>query len=93
MQKVLFAADQFKARYTQKTPQEVLRERSKKLKKSIYALDESMKTAFPSKPVTDVTEDEIEYCQKLIAVIEQDGRFTGLPKVSRTVKCAERNAR
>ncbi|MCM3342954.1 IS5/IS1182 family transposase, partial [Paenibacillus sp. MER TA 81-3] len=34
-----------KARYTQKTPQEVLRERSKKLRKVIYSLDESMKNA------------------------------------------------
>ena len=30
-------------------------------------------------------EDEIEYCQQLVAVIEQDGRFTGLPKVSETL--------
>ena len=79
---IIVDATHTKARYTQKTPQEVLRERSKKLRKSIYALDESMKDAFPSKPVTDVIEDEIEYCQQLIAVIEQDGRFAGLPKVS-----------
>jgi len=79
---IIVDATHTKARYTQKTPQEVLRERSKKLRKAIYALDESMKDAFPSKPVTDVIEDEIKYCQQLIAAIEQDGRFTGLPKVS-----------
>lgn len=79
---IIVDATHTKARCTQKMPQEVLRERSKKLRKAIYALDESMKKAFPSKPVTDMIEDEIEYCQQLIAVIEQDGRFTGLPKVS-----------
>ncbi|MCE5173769.1 transposase, partial [Paenibacillus profundus] len=71
-----------KARYTQKTPQEVLRERSKKLRKVIYSLDESMKNAFPAKPVTDVIEDEISYCQQLVVVIEEDERFAGLPKVT-----------
>ncbi|EIW16113.1 IS1182 family transposase, partial [Pelosinus fermentans] len=79
---IIVDATHTKARYTQKTPQEVLRERSKKLRKTIYTLDESIKNIFPSKPVTDVIEDEIEYCRQLIAVIEQDGRFTGLPKVS-----------
>lgn len=79
---IIVDATHTKARYTQKTPQEVLRERSKNLRKVIYTLDESMKGAFPSKPVTDVIEDEIEYCQQLITVIEQDGRFAGLPKVS-----------
>lgn len=79
---IIVDATHTKARYTQKTPQEVLRERSKKVRKVIYSIEESMKNVFPSKPVTDVLEDEIEYCQRLVAVIEQDGRFTGLPKVS-----------
>ena len=82
---IIVDATHTRARYTQKTPQEVLRERSKKLRKAIYALDESMKKTFPSKPVTDAIEDEIEYCQQLIEVIEQDGRFTGLPKVSESL--------
>lgn len=79
---IIVDATHTKSRYSQKTPQEVLRERSKKLRKAIYALDESIKNKFPSKPVTNVIEDEIEYCRQLIAVIEQDGRFTSLPKVS-----------
>ncbi|MEK3685191.1 MULTISPECIES: IS1182 family transposase [Paenibacillus] len=79
---IIVDATHTKARYTQKSPQEVLRERSKKVRQAIYTLDESMKSAFPAKPVTNVLEDEIGYCQQLIAVIEQDGRFTGLPKVS-----------
>jgi transposase len=79
---IIVDATHTKARYTQRSPQEVLRERSKKVRKAIYSFDESMKSAFPIKPVTDVVEDEIEYSQKLIAVIEKDGRFTGLPKVN-----------
>lgn len=79
---IIVDATHTKARYSQKTVQEVLRERAKKLRKAIYELDESMRSAFPAKPVTDVIEDEIQYCQQLIKVIEQDGRYTGLPKVS-----------
>jgi transposase len=79
---IIVDATHTKARYTQKSPQEVLRERSKKVRQAIYTLDESMKSAFPAKPVTNVLEDEIEYCQGLIVAIEHDGRFTGLPKVS-----------
>ncbi|MEK3878638.1 IS1182 family transposase [Paenibacillus sp. FSL M7-0420] len=78
---IIVDATHTKARYTQKSPQELLRERSKKVRKAIYALDESMKSSFPVKPVTNVLEDEIGYCQDLIEVIEKDGRFTGLPKV------------
>lgn len=40
-----------------------------------------MKNVFPCKPVTNVIQDEIRYCEQLIAVIEADGRFTELPKV------------
>ncbi|BCG59370.1 IS1182 family transposase [Paenibacillus sp. URB8-2] len=78
---IIVDATHTKARYTQKTPQEVLRERSKILRKAIYPLDESMKNVFPCKPVTNVIQDEIRYCEQLIAVIEADGRFTELPKV------------
>lgn len=79
---IIVDATHTKARYTQKSPQEVLRERSKKVRRAIYTLDESMKKSFPAKPMTNVLEDELEYCQQLIAVIEEDGRFAGLPKVN-----------
>ncbi|MDT3429109.1 transposase [Paenibacillus forsythiae] len=78
---IIVDATHTKARYTQKTPQEVLRERSKKLRKVIYTLDESMKSLFPSKPVTEGIQDEIRYCEQLVAVLEEDGRYTEIPKV------------
>ncbi|MFB5270040.1 transposase, partial [Paenibacillus enshidis] len=78
---VIVDATHTKARYMQKTPQEVLQERSKKLRKAMYTLDESMKNKFPSKPVTKDIQDEIRYCEQLVTVIEEDGRFTELPKV------------
>ncbi|OKP91519.1 hypothetical protein A3842_02750 [Paenibacillus sp. P3E] len=47
---IIVDATHTKARYTQKSPQDLLRERSKKVRKEIYSLDKSMKSAFPVKP-------------------------------------------
>jgi hypothetical protein len=37
------------------TPKEVLMERSKKLRKAVYQVDESIKEKFPAKTKTDVS--------------------------------------
>lgn len=70
-----------KSRYNQKSPKEILMERSKKLRKAVYDINENMKKKFPSKITTDVLEDEIEYCQKLINVIEKEETISEYPKV------------
>lgn len=43
---------------------------ARKLRKSVYEIDESLKEKFPAKATTDVLEDEIKYCQELIEVID-----------------------
>lgn len=78
---IIVDATHTKARYNQKTPKEVLMDRSRKLRKSVYKIDESMKDKFPKKTTTDVLEDEIEYCTKLIDVIESEGRISEYPAV------------
>ena len=78
---IIVDATHTKARYNQKSPKEILMDRSRKLRKSVYKIDESMKSKFPSKTTTDVLEDEIEYCKKLIDVIENDGSISEYPKV------------
>jgi len=70
-----------KARYNQKTPREVLIEQSKLLRKSVYSIDESIKTSFPSKVNNGLLEDEIEYCQKLINVIEENEVIATYPAI------------
>jgi Transposase DDE domain len=70
-----------KARYNQKSPKEILMDRSKKLRKAIYKIDESMKNKFPAKTSTDALEDELDYCQKLIDVIEKEEVLPQYPKV------------
>lgn len=78
---IIVDATHTKARYNQKSPKEILMDRSKNLRKSVYEIDEKMKDKFPSKTKTDVLEDEIEYCQKLIDVIEKQHTISEYPKI------------
>jgi transposase len=70
-----------KARYNQKSPREVLVEYSKKLRKSVYDIDETMKSQFPAKVNNGILEDEIEYCEKLIGVIEENETLAHYPSI------------
>jgi len=70
-----------KAHYNQKSQKEILMDRSKKLRKAVYEIDANMKEKFPSKTTTNILEDEIEYCQKLIDVIEREDTISKYPKV------------
>lgn len=78
---IIVDATHTKARYNQISPKEILMDRSKKLRKAIYKKDESMKNKFPVKNKTNVLKDEIDYCQKLIDVIEKEDILTQYPKI------------
>ncbi len=78
---IIVDATHTKARYNQKSPREILQDRSRKLRKAIYSVDESLKVKFPAKNTIDTLEDEIVYCQKLIHVIETQTRMAQLPKI------------
>lgn len=78
---IIVDATHTKARYNQKTPHEILQERSRKLRKAVYKVDESLKAKFPKKTTNDVLEDELAYCQQLVDVIEEEGGVCALPKV------------
>lgn len=78
-----------KARYNQKTPREVLLDYSKKLRQSVYKVDESLKSTFPAKVNNGVLEDEIEYCQKLINVIKENTVISSYPDISEKLNMLE----
>ncbi|MGE6487005.1 IS1182 family transposase [Paenisporosarcina sp. NPDC076898] len=78
---IIVDATHTKARYNQKSPKEILMERSKLLRKTIYQVDESIKAKFPLKTKTDVLEDELDYCQKLLDVIDKEEVIREYPKV------------
>jgi hypothetical protein len=78
---IIVDATHTSARYNQKSPREILMDRSKLLRKAVYQIDESMRAKFPKKTTTDLLEDEITYCQKLIDVIEKEKTICEYPKV------------
>src|SRR5699024_3425389 len=56
-----------KARYNQKSPKEILTDRSRKLRKSVYEIDESMKVKFPSNSHKHGYAMSISSCLKIFA--------------------------
>lgn len=71
-----------RSHYRHKKPQEVLRERSKALRKTIYQYAEGMKTQFPTKPQVDNLEEELGYSQQLISIVENHPELATLPAIS-----------
>jgi transposase len=60
---------------------EVLRERSKLLRKTVYAIDEDMKGRMPEKNDSGELEKELAYCRELEKLIESDQTLSLIPAV------------
>lgn len=60
------------SRYHHLSPIEVLREQAKRLRKSVYNVDEDMKALMPAKPTKGDLNEEIEYCKKLLEIVGED---------------------
>src|ERR1700744_1839403 len=60
---------------------EVLRERSKLLRKAVYVRDEDMKGRMPEKNDSDDLEKELAYCKELEKRIESDPTLSLIPAV------------
>lgn len=60
---------------------EVLRERSKLLRKAVYNIDENMKDRMPKKNASDELEKELAYCKELEKLIESDQALSLVPAV------------
>ncbi|WP_141500888.1 IS1182 family transposase [Paenibacillus luteus] len=78
---IIVDATHTKARYNQKSPQDILQDRARKVRKAVYTMDESIKAKMPAKNTTSVLEDEIEYCQKLVVFIETESGIAQVPKI------------
>ena len=78
---IIVDATHTKARYNQKSPKEFLQEKSKNVRKTVYQFDESMKEKFPTKTTSNEVKDEVTYCEKVIAVIENEPKIAHIPAV------------
>jgi transposase len=78
---IIVDATHTKARFNQKSPKEFLMDKSKLLRKAVYRIDEGMKEKFPAKTITNEVTDEIQYCQKVIRVVEKEEMIRENPNV------------
>lgn len=62
-------------------PIDVLRLRSKQLRKSLYEFDESIKDSLPKKNEDDELEHELDYTKSLLDIVVQKQTLVNIPKV------------
>jgi hypothetical protein len=60
---------------------EVLRERSKQLRKTIYIYDEEWKDRMPRKNMDNDLEKELAYCKELKEIVEREPSISSIPAV------------
>ncbi|MEO5943347.1 MAG: IS1182 family transposase [Ferruginibacter sp.] len=60
---------------------EVLRERSKQLRKTIYMYDEDWKDRMPIKNMVNDLEKELAYCRELKEIVEKEPSISSIPAV------------
>ncbi len=84
---IIVDAAHTQSKAVKRTPTQVLRELSKELRKEIYRTNPEMKDKFPTKPSDeDTLEAEIEYTNKLIAVIKNEITDETSKKITNKVK-------
>lgn len=71
---VMVDATYTQARYNQKSPKELLQEKLKTVRKAVYQLEENMVGKFPEKPASTEIEEELQYCQQVIEVVETQSK-------------------
>lgn len=86
---IIVDATHTKSRYNKKAPSQVLKEQSKKLRRIIYEVDETMKEKFPTKNMADSLEKELEYCEELISIIKENEMLCSYPKVQERLNLLE----
>lgn len=86
---IIVDATHTKSRYNQKTPRQVLLERSQKLRRAVYEIDEAMKDGFPAKNTEDSLEKELDYCKELISAVKKEEKICSYPKVQEKLNLLE----
>jgi transposase len=71
---------------------EVLRERSKLLRKAVYAIDEDMKARMPKKNDSNDLEKELTYSKELEKLIESDQTLSQIPAVKEKLNLLKETA-
>lgn len=67
------------------SPVEILRLRSKQLRKSLYESDESVKDSLPPKNTHDELEHELDYTKELLDVVGSNPTLAEVPKIKERI--------
>lgn len=86
---IIVDATHTKSRYNQKSPRQALQEQAKKLRQSVYKVDETMKENFPAKNTEDSLEKELEHCKELIDTMKQNAEICSYPDVQERINLLE----
>lgn len=78
---IIVDATHTKSRSNPFSPLEVLKERSKRLRKSIYDVDENLKELLPQKNMDNDLEHELAYCSKLIEHLSGQETLLAYPMI------------
>lgn len=77
--KIIVDSTHTNAMYSHISPRVELIKQAKELRKSVYKIDESMHDKMPKKrEASGILEDEMEYCEELLKLLKEDGRFEKL---------------
>jgi len=78
---IIVDATHTKARYNQRSARDVLMERAKNLRKSIYAINPDIKEQLPAKTSGDSLNGALTYCQNLIHAVGAQSGLVQNPKI------------
>lgn len=78
-----------KSAYNAKAPIEILRERSKNLRKKVYQMDESMKEKLPTKYTGSELKEELNYSNELLHVLEKEPKIALIPGIKESMNLLE----
>lgn len=86
---IIVDATHTKSAYNAKSPLEILRDRSKNLRKSVYHIDETFKNKMPKKYTGSDLQKELEYSKQLLTILETENKINEIPDVKEKMNLLE----
>lgn len=86
---IIVDATHTKSAYNAKSPLEILRDRSKNLRKSVYHIDETFKNKMPKKYTGSDLKKELEYSKQLLTILETENKINEIPDVKEKMNLLE----
>lgn len=86
---IIVDATHTKSAYNAKSPVEILRGRSKNLRKSVYRVDETLKNKLPKKYTGSDLQEELDYSKQLLDVLETEHKIREIPNIKEKINLLE----